>query len=253
MKDMHFTSAIQTTSGGRTAQLTGEGEMVVRPLSALHVKVQVAILGYHHIGQAPQLWYSWYYISEDVFAGQLRFLADGGWQLLDHAALLEGLLPRASASPRCLTGINDGGEPEAMICSWEDLRELERHGVSSQSHSASHRAFSELNPAPQEEEEEEEEEEVRPSKHTLEDALGKPVEIFSFPFGDDGCDASQVEGLLGEAGYRAACLYIDELNPLPIGNPYRLERLAMGPETDLPRVLAQAAGEYRASLRRWPR
>ena len=141
---------------------------------------------------------------------------------------------------------NDGGEPEAMICTGEDLRDLERHGVSSQSHSASHRAFSELNPAPQEEE-------LRRSKHTLDDALGKPVEIFSFPFGDDGGDASQVEGLLREAGYRAACLYSDELNPLLIENPYWLERLAMGPETDLARVLAQAAGEYRPSLRRWPR
>lgn len=141
---------------------------------------------------------------------------------------------------------NDGGEPEAMICSWEDLRELKRHGVSSQSHSASHGVFSELNPAPQEEE-------LRRSKHTLEDALGKPLEIFSLPCSDDGSDASQVEGLLREAGYRAACLYSDELNPLPIENPYRLERLAMGAETDLARVLAQAAGEYRPSLRRWPR
>jgi len=38
LKDTHFRSAIQTTSGGRTAQLTVEGEMVVRPSSALHVK-----------------------------------------------------------------------------------------------------------------------------------------------------------------------------------------------------------------------
>lgn len=133
-----------------------------------------------------------------------------------------------------------------MICTGEDLRELERHGVSSQSHSPSHRAFSELNPSP-------EEEELRRSKHTLEDALGKPVEIFSFPFGDDRGDASQVEGLLREAGYRAACLYSDELNPLPIENPYRLERLEMGAETDLARALAQAAGEYQPSLRRWHR
>ncbi len=40
MKDTHFTATIQTTSGGRTAQLTGEGDMVVRPSSAFHVKVQ---------------------------------------------------------------------------------------------------------------------------------------------------------------------------------------------------------------------
>lgn len=139
---------------------------------------------------------------------------------------------------------NDGGEPEAMTCGWEDLGELERHGVSSQSHSASHRAFSELNPTPKE---------LRRSRHTLEDVLGKPLEPFSCPCDDVGGDASQVEGLLREAGYRAACLYSDELNPLPIENPYRLERLEMGAETDLARALAQAAGEYQPSLRRWHR
>lgn len=45
MKDTHFTATIQTTSGGRTAQLTGEGDMVVRPSSAFHVKVQGTLGG----------------------------------------------------------------------------------------------------------------------------------------------------------------------------------------------------------------
>jgi outer membrane lipoprotein-sorting protein len=45
MKDMHFTATIQTTSSGQTAQLTGEGDMVVRPSSAFRLKVQGTIGG----------------------------------------------------------------------------------------------------------------------------------------------------------------------------------------------------------------
>jgi outer membrane lipoprotein-sorting protein len=45
MKDMHFTATIQTTSGGQTAQLTGEGDMVVHPSSAFRLKVEGTIGG----------------------------------------------------------------------------------------------------------------------------------------------------------------------------------------------------------------
>lgn len=51
----------------------------------------LAILGYDKIGEAPKPWYWWHYISKDVFAEQLRCLADGGWQLLDRAALIDSL------------------------------------------------------------------------------------------------------------------------------------------------------------------
>lgn len=39
MKDMHFTASVRATTGGKTVELTGEGDMVVRG-SAFHFKVQ---------------------------------------------------------------------------------------------------------------------------------------------------------------------------------------------------------------------
>jgi len=45
MKDMHFTATVRATSGGQTAELTGEGDMVVKPSSAFRLKVQGVVGG----------------------------------------------------------------------------------------------------------------------------------------------------------------------------------------------------------------
>jgi peptidoglycan/xylan/chitin deacetylase (PgdA/CDA1 family) len=124
-----------------------------------------------------------------------------------------------------------GAEPTEPICDWDELRELERRGVAVQAHSVRHRHFSELSPG-------ELEEELRRSKGDLETGLSRPVEMFSFPYGDDGVDPQATGQALSRVGYRAACLYKGGPNPLPITNPYRLTRLAMGPDTDLRAALA---------------
>jgi len=119
-----------------------------------------------------------------------------------------------------------GYEPEEPICDWDDLRELERLGVSIQSHGASHHSFSKLSLPKQEEE-------LARSRITLEAGLEKPVEVFAYPYGDGGTEARSTGRALERAGYRAACLYKGGPNPLPIVEPYRLSRLALGPDTDL--------------------
>jgi peptidoglycan/xylan/chitin deacetylase (PgdA/CDA1 family) len=225
----------------------------------------VAILGYHKIGE-PSLsdWKTWFYVPEEIFVAQLSYLEENGWEVIDLATFLEGLadpdvLPERAAlltfddgyrSMRTVTlplllrfeypavlfvptgfvgGLNafeGGSEPEEPICSWEDLRELERHGVSVQSHGVSHRALSEFDPA-------EQEEELLGSKATLEVVLGKPVEIFAYPYGDGGTDPRSTSGALRRAGYRAAFRYKGGMARLPVPDPYHLPRLAMGPDTDL--------------------
>jgi peptidoglycan/xylan/chitin deacetylase (PgdA/CDA1 family) len=225
----------------------------------------VAILGYHKVG-APSAgaWETWYYVPEPTFVAQLSCLRDDGWSVIDVATFLRGLEAPANLPPRaalitfddgyrsvlkvalpCLLrfgypavhfvptdfigGRNkfDGGaEPEEPICDWDELRELERQAVAVQAHSASHRHFSTLGPAGLEEE-------LTRSKQVLEDGLGRPVEVFAFPYGDDGIDPQATGRALRRAGYRAACLYGGGPNRLPVDNPYRLRRLAMGPDTDL--------------------
>jgi peptidoglycan/xylan/chitin deacetylase (PgdA/CDA1 family) len=128
----------------------------------------------------------------------------------------------------------DGSEPEEAICGWDDLLELERCGVSVQSHGASHRSLSKLGAA-------EQKEEVLRSKAMLQGRLGKCVEVFAYPYGDGGSNPKVLRNILKQADYQAACLYGGGPNRVPITDPYRLTRLAMGPDTDLRAALTDAA------------
>ena len=237
----------------------------------------LAILGFHKIGEPPPGgWETWFFIAEATFAGQLSYLRDNDWQVIDVETFIRGLtapetLPeraalltfddgyrsmRTVALPWLLRfgypavlfvptdyigGRNtfDAAEPEEALCHWDDLRELERQGISVQSHGASHRPFSGLGLA-------EQEEELRRSKATLEAGLGKRVEAFSYPYGDDGVSSypyrhdgassqvlRKVREALKRAGYAAACLYGGDPIRLPADEPYRLARIAIGPDTDL--------------------
>src|SRR6516162_4677506 len=229
----------------------------------------LAILGFHKIGPAPGGWETWFYVPQATFVGYLDYLKEDAWQVLDVAAFLHGLVKPDSLPERAaLITFDDGyrsildyglpelqffeypavmfvptafigghnefdadNEPEEAICDWDELRELERCGVSVQSHGVSHRAFSGLNPA-------EQEQELLRSKAALEDGLGKAVEVFSYPYGDCGLEPGAAQRLLERTGYRAACLYGGGPHRVPVADPYRLDRLAMGPDTDLPRCVA---------------
>lgn len=231
---------------------------------------RLAILAFHKIGE-PSIpeWKTWSYIAEDRFADYLEWPAESGWRLLDLHAFLHGLADPDSLPERSLLltfddayksmrtvalpwlkrfgypavlfvptqfmrGRNDfdnGTEPEEVICDWDDLREPDGHGVSIQSHSASHRGFSTLPSADLEFE-------IFRSKATLEIGLQRPVEFLAYPYGDGGADQELVENMLDRAGYRAACLYGGGPNSIPVTNPFRLMRIAMGPDTDLERELA---------------
>jgi peptidoglycan/xylan/chitin deacetylase (PgdA/CDA1 family) len=214
----------------------------------------------------PGGWETWYYNSEAEFADYLRYLRNSRWQVIDVATLLRGLTePDVLPSRAALLTFDDGyrstwtvalplllrfsfpavvfalagcvghsssrfdadsREPDEPLCDWEDLRALERHGVSVQSHGVTHRAFSALGPV-------EQEEELRHSKAVLEDRLQKPVELYCFPYGDGGPDPAAVGGALVRAGYKAACLYDGRVNPVPFTDPFRLGRLAVGRGTGL--------------------
>jgi peptidoglycan/xylan/chitin deacetylase (PgdA/CDA1 family) len=117
-------------------------------------------------------------------------------------------------------------EPEEPICTWEELRELEREGISVQSHGVTHRSFSTLTAA-------EQEAELTSSKVMLEAELGKRVDVFAFPYGDPGPDAAGSAAMLERVGYRAACLYGGGPARSPIAAPFQLPRIAVGPDTDL--------------------
>jgi peptidoglycan/xylan/chitin deacetylase (PgdA/CDA1 family) len=230
---------------------------------------RIAILGYHKVGPpAPGSWETWFSVPEDVFASQLTALRDGGWQPVDGAAFLRGLAePEALPERAALITFDDGyrsvlevalpwlerfgypavifvptdyvgrtnlfdrdNEPQEPLCDWDDLRELARRGVAVESHGASHRTFSELTTS-------EREGELERSKAALEAELAQAVELFAYPYGDDAGAPPDVREALARAGYLAACGYGGGLVSLPPEDPYRLERVAMGPDTDLTAML----------------
>jgi peptidoglycan/xylan/chitin deacetylase (PgdA/CDA1 family) len=236
----------------------------------------IAVLSFHKIGEpSDPSWYSWFYIPEKVFAAQLDWLGRNGWSVISIEQFLRGisdpeLLPERSAlltfddgyesmatvALPCLkrfgypgvvfvpagyiggTNVFDlDNEPEERMCTWDELRQLEACAVSVQSHSLTHRPFSELSAV-------EQRREIETSKSMLESSLQKTVEVFAFPYGDGG-DAASVSQLLSRGGYRAAFLYAanEPYDPdfLPAPDPFRLDRLAVGPDTDLALSLGKSA------------
>jgi peptidoglycan/xylan/chitin deacetylase (PgdA/CDA1 family) len=234
----------------------------------------LAALAYHKIG-APVGggWSTWFYVPEETFAAHLRLLQEEGWTVIDLPTFLKGLAdPETLPEKAALLTFDDGyrsmrsvtlplliefghpavlfvptdfvgwrndfdpHEPREPICGWEDLRYLEEHGVSVQSHGASHRSFSDLGLS-------EQLDELVRSRVALEDALEKPVEVFAYPYGDGGTQPRETAKALRGTGYRAAFLYKGGPARLPAADPYRLTRLAMGPDTNLRAELEMKVGK----------
>jgi peptidoglycan/xylan/chitin deacetylase (PgdA/CDA1 family) len=228
---------------------------------------RLAILSYHKVGEpAPGGWETWYYVPRETFGRQLAQLREGGWEPVDVGRVLGALagvepLPERAVhvtfddAYRMLVdaalplmaehgfpgtvfvptdyvgGFNDfdygqSREPREAICDWEDLARLAAGGIAIQSHGAAHRAFSDLDDP-------ELEIELRRSKAEIEERLAGPVEMLAFPYGDGGRDPAATTRLIEACGYRAACLYGGGAFDPASADPFRLERIAVGRDTDL--------------------
>jgi peptidoglycan/xylan/chitin deacetylase (PgdA/CDA1 family) len=233
---------------------------------------RVAMLAYHKVGEPPPGEYAtWNYVPTAIFATHLRQLQDAGWQAIGLATLLRGLddpdaLPARSALitfddgyrstltealpwlqrlgwpgvvfvPTAYVGgwntFDDGIEPREAICSWEELRELQRGGVSVQAHGVHHRWFSSLSEA-------EIWAEVADAKRALEAQLSTVVATIAYPYGDDGGPSTRIETMLARAGYGAGFLYKGGCARVPVADRYRVPRFAMGPDTNLEEKLTDS-------------
>ena len=231
----------------------------------------LAVLGYHQIGEpSPGGWHTWYYVSEETLLGHFAYLRDNAWEVIDATTLLRALddpsvLPEraalltfddgyrsmvTSALP-CLAAFDypavlfmptayvgdvnrfdvDSAQPEEPMCSWDELRQLEAAGVSVESHGVTHRSFTALSPA-------EIETELATSKAVLEQELGKEVELFAFPYGEDGADPGAVRGAIARCGYRAAFLYHGGATPISEFGRFEIPRVPLGSDSDLSDDLA---------------
>ena len=232
---------------------------------------RITVLAYHHIGEPPPEYGSWYYVPKDVFTRQLRELSGLGWTVIDAATFVACLedpdrLPARSALitfddayrsvhdlampvlqsfqypavcfvPTDYVGAwnswDEGTEPRAPICGWDELQALLRAGVSIQAHGTSHTWLSLLDASRQKEE-------VQQSKLSIEAHLGGVVDLFAYPYSDAGEDRGKMAGLLEDTGYRAAflCGGGPAAIEVPIRERYHLDRIAMYPGTNLGQELS---------------
>ena len=236
-----------------------------RRIDTPKISRRLAVLGFHKIGPPPPGQSStWFYISESIFEGVLGWLQKSSWQVIDAETFLRGLdLPNSLPERAVLLTFDDGYrsmrhialpllrsfgfpsvlfvpvsyigatnsfdadvEPEEPICDWDDLEELQGGKVSIQSHGVTHRRLSTLDDV-------ELRYEIEHSKIAIESRIGHAVKLFSFPYGDNGREPRVTTAILREAGYSAAFLYGGKLNVTPANDRFGLQRLAMGPDTDL--------------------
>ena len=104
---------------------------------------------------------------------------------------------------------------------WEELRELERHGVRIESHGISHRPLADL-------EVDEAAREIMISKLRLEDRLARPVRAFAYVKGSEAHYRPVHLSLIRQAGYDVAFTSISGANG-PRTDPLQLHRYNVEP------------------------
>jgi peptidoglycan/xylan/chitin deacetylase (PgdA/CDA1 family) len=262
--------AEQTARFTTVSQWSGSEVTQVRGTEGVAEKSQVAILGYHKIGRpSASAWDTWYYISEEIFERQLRCIAESGWEVIDAARFLQGLNDAGSLPDRSVLLTFDDGyqsilrcalphlnafgfpavifvptgfvgdvsrfdentsEPMEPICSWDELRELQRGGISVESHGVSHCRFSAVDRSRLVFE-------LESSRRAIIKELGANSEIFAFPYSDPGSDYRVTTSALVDAGYRCAFLYRGGAQSFPVSDVYRIARIPVGREIELGQIL----------------
>jgi peptidoglycan/xylan/chitin deacetylase (PgdA/CDA1 family) len=233
---------------------------------------RIAVLGFHKIGAPADGSYpTWNYVSIGRFRDYLRHLSDDGWRVLsgeDFVAFLNDVdrLPEKSAiitfddgyrstlteASACLEDFkfpavifvptayvgqtntfDQDIEPVEQICTWDELHELRRRGVSVQAHGVNHLGLSTLGARAVRRE-------LLECRTRLEERLGGRVSLFAYPYGDAKHRVLTQE-LLQASGYAAGFLYgggpFDAADPA--FNRFRIPRLALGPDSNLAQMLAE--------------
>jgi len=163
---------------------------------------------------------------------------DGYADNAEHALpVLERL--RFEATVFLPTAIVDGrasaswyGRQPAFL-SWEDVTGLDGGAFRFEAHTVTHPSLVSLS-------EEDAREEIAGSKRELEEKLGRPVEVFSYPAGLYG---ARDRRLVEEAGFRAAVTTEPGPN-LPDGDPLLLRRIQVDPRDSLLDFRARIGGGH---------
>lgn len=216
----------------------------------------VTIMAYHWIDPDPGRRLREWGLTPEAFEAQMVALAEGGYQVLPMIEVIEIMNGRRPAPPRgvALT-FDDGylgllehalpvlkrlgfpatfflvsdrvggtnawdarhGDRPRSLMGWNEAAALRAQGMEIGSHSRTHPILTNLS-------EPELESEIRGSKESIEDRLGQPVRLFSYPH---GLHDARSRRLVASAGYAGACTSVSGGNG-PGGDPYLLHRSEVG-------------------------
>jgi len=200
--------------------------------------VKVLVLNYHKIDNKH---HSLSVLPAD-FESQLKYLSDHGYHSISPDELFEGLAGTGALpeNPVLIT-FDDGYKDnyttafpllkkygfkatifvvtsflgqKSQYFTWEQAREMEKEGISIQSHTATHRSMTDLS-------DEQLRAELVESKKKAEEELGHPVEYMAYPTGTYNLHIAE---MVKEAGYKAA-FTIKYGNVDEASNIYALERV----------------------------
>lgn len=128
---------------------------------------------------------------------------------------------------------------ELSTMDWDRLRELVERGVQIGSHTLTHPHLSELSDL-------EIGRELTDSRARIEEELGRPCRLLSYPYGDEDL---RVRAAAREAGYRAAFALPGRRRPL---DDYALPRIGIWRKDSLLRVRLKTSPRLRRALERLP-
>jgi peptidoglycan/xylan/chitin deacetylase (PgdA/CDA1 family) len=136
------------------------------------------------------------------------------------------------------------GEPRLSFkgkecLSWDEMRELQKHGISFGSHTVTHPQLHDCDA-------DSIKKEITDSKRTIEHELGCAVQSFSYPYAFPEADANfrrRLRDELSQAGYEnGVCTTVGRIGPS--SDPFFLKRLPVNSDDDLRLFRAKLAGSY---------
>lgn len=111
--------------------------------------------------------------------------------------------------------MQEEGFPARKLLGWkEELKDMSENGITIGSHTTTHASLTDMDT-------ESARHEISNSKSELEDALGKPVHFFAYPYGRFN---QQIEKLVAETGYFGACSTRSGFNS-EHASPFALRRI----------------------------
>ena len=134
--------------------------------------------------------------------------------------------------------MQEEGFPARKLLGWEELSEISANGITIGSHTTTHASLIDI-------ETESARHEISNSKSELEEALGKPVHFFAYPYGRFN---QQVEKVVVDTGYLGACSTRSGFNS-EHANPFALRRIEVyGTDTLWKFILKLKFGTNEATL-----